>query len=88
MSRSTATSSEPREHAIQPFHLYMPQAALDDLKSRLAQTRWPDELPGTGADYGATLSFVKQTADYWRTRFEWRKQEARINAVPQVHHDD
>ena len=82
MSRSAATSSPAREHTIQPFHLYMPQAALDDLKSRLAQTRWPDELPGP-ADYGATLSFVKETAEDRRTTFDWRGQEARINAVPQ-----
>jgi pimeloyl-ACP methyl ester carboxylesterase len=68
---------------IQPFRLDVPQSALDDLKSRLSRTRWPDELPGTGADYGAELSFVAETAQYWRTAFDWRAQEAKINTVPQ-----
>jgi pimeloyl-ACP methyl ester carboxylesterase len=84
MSGSTAPiGAEPQVYPIRPFKLNVPQAALDDLKSRLAQTRWPDELPGTGADYGASLRFVMDTARYWGTIFNWRVQEARINAVPQ-----
>jgi len=84
MPRSAATqTSSAHESSVQPFRLHVPQAALDDLKSRLAQTRWPDELPGTGADYGAVLSFVRETAEYWRTTFDWRAQEAKINAFPQ-----
>ena len=84
MTRSAATlSSQAQIDLIQPFRLHVPQPALDDLRSRLARTRWPDELPGTGADYGAVLSFVMETAEYWRTTFDWRAQEARINAIPQ-----
>jgi len=84
MTRASATlTSHVDQHQIQPFRLNVPQAALDDLVARLGRTRWPDELPGTGTDYGAGLSFVMQTAEYWRTTFDWRAQEARINAVPQ-----
>jgi pimeloyl-ACP methyl ester carboxylesterase len=84
MPRSSPTQSSPvHERLIHPFVLTVPQTALDELTSRLGQTRWPDELPGTGADYGAVLSFVRETAEYWRTGFDWRVQEAKINAVPQ-----
>ena len=84
MTRPSATMNPPRtDELVQPFQLGVPQAALEELKSRLARTRWPDELPGSGADYGAALSFVKTTAEYWRTTFDWRAQEARINRVPQ-----
>jgi len=85
MPRSAPTlSSQPHSDLIRPFQLHIPESALDDLKSRLARTRWPDELPGTGADYGATLSFVTEMGEYWRTTFDWRAQEAKINAVPQL----
>jgi epoxide hydrolase len=84
MQHSSATAKSPTgEPVIQPFRLDVPQAALDDLKSRLARTRWPDELPGTGTDYGAGLSFVMEAAEHWRTTFDSRAQEAKINAVPQ-----
>ena len=63
MPRSSPTQSSPvHERLIHPFVLTVPQTALDELTSRLGQTRWPDELPGTGADYGAVLSFVRETA--------------------------
>ena len=84
MPRSTAIQrSEAHRDLIQSFRLHISDTELDDLKARLARTRWPDELPGTGADYGAVLGFVRQTAEYWRTTFDWRAQEAKINAVPQ-----
>src|SRR6266545_950606 len=82
-SSGAMLSSHIDQHLIQPFRLSVLQSALDDLTSRLARTRWPDELPGTGADYGAALTFVMETAEYWRTEFDWRVQEAKINTVPQ-----
>ena len=48
---------------ITPFRIDIPQADLDDLHERLARTRWPDELPGVGWDYGVPLAYVKELAD-------------------------
>jgi pimeloyl-ACP methyl ester carboxylesterase len=83
MPRSATVSSSTPETLVRPFTLDIPEPALVDLKARLAHTRWPDELPGAGADYGAALDFVKEMATFWRTTFDWRAQEARINLVPQ-----
>ena len=68
---------------IRPFHIDVPQADLDDLRDRLARTRWPDELPGVGWSYGAPLGYVKELAEHWRTAYDWRIYEARLNELPQ-----
>jgi pimeloyl-ACP methyl ester carboxylesterase len=68
---------------ITPFRIDVSQADLDDLVSRLAATRWPDELPGVGWTYGAPLSYVRELAEYWRTAYDWRKHEAALNEFPQ-----
>ena len=68
---------------IRPFQIQIPQADLDDLQERLARTRWPDELPGVGGDYGVSLDYVKGLAERWRTSYDWRKWEARLNDYPQ-----
>ncbi|GAB2899333.1 epoxide hydrolase family protein [Streptomyces mayteni] len=68
---------------IEPFRIDVPQADLDDLRDRLARTRWPDELPGTGWSYGVPSSYARELAEYWRTGYDWRKQEAALNAYPQ-----
>ncbi|TYB58332.1 epoxide hydrolase [Nonomuraea sp. PA05] len=68
---------------IRPFRIEIPQAQLDDLHARLAATRWPDELPGVGWSYGVPTGYAKQLAEYWRTGFDWRAAEARLNAFPQ-----
>lgn len=68
---------------IRPFRVDVPQADLDDLRDRLAQTRWPDELPGTGWAYGVPLAYLKELAEYWRTTYDWRAHEAELNARPQ-----
>jgi epoxide hydrolase len=56
---------------IRPFTLDLPQAQLDDLHARLANTRWPDELPGVGWSRGVPVGYLKELAEYWRTRFDW-----------------
>ncbi|HET6299664.1 MAG TPA: epoxide hydrolase N-terminal domain-containing protein, partial [Kribbella sp.] len=66
---------------IEPFTIDIPQADLDDLVDRLSRTRWPDELAGAGWDYGIPLSRVKELAEHWRTAYEWRKHEARLNEL-------
>ena len=73
----------PAEPSIHPFRIDVPQADLDDLKARLARTRWPDQLPGAGWDYGIPLDYVQELAGYWRTGYDWRVHEQTMNAFPQ-----
>lgn len=68
---------------VQPFKINIPQTDLDDLQERLARTRWPNELPGVGWSRGVPLSYLKELAEYWRTGYDWRKHEARLNKYPQ-----
>jgi hypothetical protein len=68
---------------IRPFRVDVPDADLDDLRSRLGRTRWPDELPGVDWTFGVPLAYVRELVDYWRTGFDWRAHEARLNAYPQ-----
>jgi len=67
---------------MREFKIDVPQSQLDDLKQRLAATRWPDEMPGVGWSRGAPLSYIKELAEYWRTSFDWRAAEARMNQFP------
>lgn len=71
------------EAAVKPFRIAIPQADLDDLRDRLARTRWPDELPGVGWDYGVPLSYVQGLVEYWRTGYDWRAWEAKLNEYAQ-----
>jgi pimeloyl-ACP methyl ester carboxylesterase len=65
---------------IQPFSVGVPQADLDDLHERLARTRLPQPAPTDDWEYGVPNSYLAETVDYWRTAFDWRAQEARMNA--------
>jgi pimeloyl-ACP methyl ester carboxylesterase len=71
------------EQDIRPFRVDIPQAQLTDLKERLANTRWPDELPGVGWSRGVPVAYLKDLAEYWRTGYDWRKHEAVLNGHPQ-----
>ncbi|MFC7330906.1 epoxide hydrolase family protein [Marinactinospora rubrisoli] len=68
---------------IRPFRINVPDHDLRDLRDRLARTRWPDEVPGLGWAHGAPLGYIRDLAEYWRTGYDWRGQEARLNAFPQ-----
>ncbi|MEU3623247.1 epoxide hydrolase [Amycolatopsis coloradensis] len=68
---------------IRPFSIDIPQAELDDLAARLAATRWPGELPGVGWTRGVPVGYLTGLAEYWRDGFDWRAQEAALNAHPQ-----
>ncbi|MDX3225807.1 epoxide hydrolase [Streptomyces sp. ME19-01-6] len=70
-------------HPIHPFRIAIPQADLDDLRDRLTRTRWPDQPPGAGWPYGVPLDYVREVAEHWAGEFDWRAQEARLNAFPQ-----
>lgn len=65
-----------------PFVAQTPAAVLDDLQARLARTRWPAALAGTGWDYGTSRPFLQELVTYWAQEFDWRKAEAASNAYP------
>ncbi len=68
---------------ITPFRIDIPQADLDDLAARLAATRWPNEVADAGTDYGMPVDVVRRLAEHWRTGYDWRGHEARLNEIPQ-----
>lgn len=67
---------------IRPFRVEVPDAVLDDLRDRLARTRWPDQIPGSGWDYGTDLAYLQDLCATWRDDFDWRAQEERFNRWP------
>jgi pimeloyl-ACP methyl ester carboxylesterase len=69
--------------SIVPFVLPFSQPAVDDLRHRLAHTRWPDEIPGTAWEYGISLEFLQDICRYWKDEFDWKSQ---IDQLSQLHH--
>lgn len=67
---------------ITEFKCHVPQTSIDNLKLRLQQTRWPDEIKGSGWRFGADLSYIKKLAEYWLKEFDWRETEGEINQYP------
>lgn len=68
---------------IRPFHVNVPEADLLDLRRRLAATRWPDREIVTDQSQGVQLRTVQELVRYWQSDYDWRKIEARLNALPQ-----
>ena len=68
---------------IRPFRIAVPDDVLVDLQSRLERTRWPDEIEGAGWGYGVELAYMKELVDHWRTKYDWRAEERKLNAIPQ-----
>ncbi|MEP7300644.1 MAG: epoxide hydrolase [Caldimonas sp.] len=66
-----------------PFTLHVEDRVLDDLRERLARTRWPDEAPGAPWSTGSSVAYMKALAEYWHTGFDWRAQEAGLNRFRQ-----
>ncbi|MFE2106001.1 epoxide hydrolase family protein [Kitasatospora sp. NPDC059463] len=71
------------EDAVRPFRLAVPQGELDELRLRIARTRWPDDLPGAGWSYGVAGPYLRELAEYWTDGYDWRAHEAELNAFPQ-----
>jgi len=65
------------------FRLHIPEGQLADLRERLGRTRWPDEPPLEPWSTGTSLAYLKELTEYWRTRFDWRAWEAKLNGFRQ-----
>lgn len=68
---------------LRPFAINVPDDTLVDLRRRLAATRWPDPGFDPGWEYGADLTYLRETCAYWASGYDWRKQEAALNQYPQ-----
>lgn len=68
---------------IRPYEVHIPKAALTDLRKRIRATRWPDQETVADQSQGAKLSQLKGLVAYWGTDYDWRKAEAKLNALPQ-----
>jgi pimeloyl-ACP methyl ester carboxylesterase len=77
------TNTDNTTAGIRPFRIDVPRADLEDLRERLARTRFPDEMPGAGWGRGVPLGYLKDLADYWANGFDWREWEAKLNELPQ-----
>ncbi|MVA75854.1 alpha/beta fold hydrolase [Auraticoccus sp. F435] len=84
MTSSQSTSTPPTALVVEPFRVDVPQPALDDLAERLARTRFPAEVPGDDWSQGTPVPYLREMVHHWRTDFDWRQVERRINALP--HH--
>ncbi len=81
-----AVSSEPQaaagDETIRPFHVHVPEPEIVDLRRRVAATRWPERELVSDATQGVQLATTQKLAHYWETDYDWRKVEARMNALP------
>lgn len=68
---------------ITSFRLEIPQAEIDDLQERLARTRWPERETVPDWSQGIPLEYLQELCAYWRSAYDWRRCEARLNATPQ-----
>src|SRR5882724_851888 len=69
--------------AAEQFAIRISDAVLADLARRIDTTRWPDELENTGWEYGSNLAYMRSLAEYWRHSYDWRREEAILNRLPQ-----
>src|SRR6476620_2595765 len=79
---TTTPTSAAADTAIRPFRVEFPDSALADLKQRLTNTRLSDQETVSDFSQGVPLKTIKQILQHWRTKYDWRKVEARLNAVP------
>jgi pimeloyl-ACP methyl ester carboxylesterase len=90
MSESTTAGPSPAEPSaaaedatIRPFRVEVPDQALDDLRRRIAATRWPSKELIPDRSQGVQLATIQELARYWATDYDWRKAEQKLNALPQ-----
>src|SRR5688500_9031508 len=68
--------------AIEPFTIDIPESQLEDLRARIAATRFPEKEPVDDLSQGVQLATMQALARYWATEYDWRKREARLKALP------
>src|SRR3712207_3095677 len=68
---------------LRPFHIEVPDAALEDLRRRIAATNWPEKETVSDHSQGVPLAMMQKLAEHWRTGYDWRVCEGRLNALPQ-----
>jgi pimeloyl-ACP methyl ester carboxylesterase len=86
MTQSSPTpvaNKQPDKNAIRPFQANVPEADLADLRRRISATKWPERETVTDATQGVQLATMQALAKYWEAEYDWRKCEARLNALPQ-----
>jgi pimeloyl-ACP methyl ester carboxylesterase len=83
LTAGAGTGRTGEDGTIRPFRVNVPQSALDDLRRRIASTRWPDKETVADRSQGVQLATMKEVVRYWQTDYDWRKAEARLNALPQ-----
>src|SRR5262245_19252282 len=72
-----------QDNSIRPFRVDIPQAEIEELRRRLAATRFPEKETVDDASQGVQLATVKKVVRYWGQEYDWRRCEARLNALPQ-----
>jgi len=86
MSRTISTqqaTQPPDDSLIRPFQVNFPEAELTELRKRINATKWPERETVTDASQGVQLATMQVLARYWATEYDWRKIEAKLNALPQ-----
>src|SRR4051794_19633961 len=83
-SPSPAAATAARDStAIRPFHVNVPKEQLVELRKRIAAMRWPEKETVSDQSQGVPLGMIQELARYWATDYDWRKAEAKLNALPQ-----
>lgn len=68
---------------VEPYRIEIAEAELDDLRDRLARTRWPERETADDWSPGVPLAYARELCEYWRTDYDWRRAEAKLGGVPQ-----
>jgi hypothetical protein len=86
MTKTSATQRGSKQaadkNAIRPFHVNFPEAELTELRRRIKATKWPEREAVADATQGVQIATVQKLAHYWGTEYDWRKCEAKLNALP------
>src|SRR5215467_13203388 len=83
VAAAPTTGQAAEDQSIRPFTFNAPQAKLDDLRRRVAATQWPEKETVADQSQGVPLATMQELARYWATDYDWRKAEAKLNALPQ-----
>jgi hypothetical protein len=83
LAAAAAMAQPAQDESIRPFRVHVPQEAIDELRRRIAATRWPDKETVADQSQGVPLATMRELSRSWATDYDWRKAEAKLNALPQ-----